>query len=56
MLKDLLEDFLANSMPTTLQISHVIGLVRRIAQCQKTEYSAKLIELVQSVLSLLNDE
>lgn len=54
MLKELIEDFLANSIPSTKQICHVVGLVRRIAQCEKTEYSAKLIELVQDILSLLN--
>ena len=54
MLKDLLEDFLANSIPTTSQTCHVIGLVRKIAQNQKTEYAAKLVELLQDVLSLLN--
>ena len=56
MLKDLMEDFLANGRPTTPQVCHVIGLIRKVAQCEKTEYSAKLLELVQGILSLLNEK
>ena len=55
MLKDLIEDYFANGRPTTSQICHVIGLIRKIAQCEKTEYSAKLLDLVQGVLGLLNE-
>lgn len=32
----------------------MVGLIRRIAQCEKTEYSTKLLELVQSIISLLD--
>ena len=33
-----------------------MGLIRKIAQCEKTEYSAKLVELVQGILGLLNEK
>jgi len=54
MLKDLIEDYLANGKPTVAQTCHMVGLIRRIAQCEKTEYSTKLLELVQDILSLLD--
>ena len=46
MLKDMIEDFFANKKPTATQACHIVGLIRRIAQCEKIEYSAKLLDLV----------
>ena len=46
MLKDFIEDFFANKKPSVQETAHVVGLIRRIAQCQKTEYSTKLLEIV----------
>jgi len=54
MLKDFIEDFFANRKPTVAQTCHVVGLIRRVAQCEKTEFSAKLLDLVQHILSVLN--
>ena len=56
MLRDLIEDYLANKRPTVSQVTVVVGLMRRIAQCQKTEYASKFVELIQGILGLLNQK
>ena len=38
-LKDFMEDFFANKRPSVRQVSHVVGLIRKVAQCSKIEYS-----------------
>ena len=53
MLKDLIEDFLANGSPSVDEATLVISLIRKVAKSDKTEYSAKLLEIVQDVLGLL---
>ena len=53
-LKDLIEEEVANHANSVEQLSLVIGLVRKVARCEKTDYSLKFIDLVQGVLGLLN--
>ena len=38
-LKDFIENFFANKRPSVRQITHVVGLIRKIAQCTKIEYA-----------------
>jgi len=54
MLRDFVEDYFANKRPSAREVTHVVGLIRKIAQCSKTEYSSKFLDLVQGVLGLLN--
>ena len=53
-LKDLIEEEVANHAHSVGQLNLVLGLVRKTARCQKTDYSLKFIDLIQGVLGLLN--
>ena len=45
-LKDLIEEEVANHANSAQQLNLVMGLLRKIARCTKTEYSVKFIDLV----------
>ena len=45
-LKDLIEEEVANNPLSTDQLNMIVGLLRKIAKCQSTEYSQKFIELL----------
>ena len=53
-LKDLIEEEVANNPLSTRQLNTVVGLLRKVAKCQTTEYSTKFIDLIQGILGLLN--
>lgn len=46
MVKEFVEEFFANKRPSLSDLTHIVGLIKRIAQCPKTEYSQKFLELV----------
>ena len=53
-LKDLIEEEVANNPLSASQLNLVVGLLRKVAKCQTTEYSTKFIDLLQGILGLLN--
>ena len=56
LLKDMIEDKFANGKLTLSSISFIIGLIRKVAQCERTEYSSKFVELIQGVLGLIETQ
>ena len=56
LLKDFIEDKLANESLSMQSVCFLVSLIRKVAKCQRTEYGSKFVELIQNILAKIEKQ